>query len=249
MEIVILPSTREVHATAARIIAALVRARPSAVLGLATGVTQRPVYEELVRLHREEGLDFSGVTTFNLDEFAGIGRDHPDSYYHYMNQHLFRHVNLQADRVHIPDGLAADVDRECRDYEAAISAAGGIDLQLLGIGEDGHIGFNEPTSSLGSRTRMKTLAPGNRHVITMGIATILQARRCLMLAWGERKQVAVARMVEGPLTAMVPASALQLHPRTTILVDELAAAGLELIDYYREVHRNKPAWQRERDGV
>jgi glucosamine-6-phosphate deaminase len=249
MEIVVLPSTREVHATAARIVASLVRARPDAVLGLATGVTQRPVYEELVRLHRGDGLDFSAVTTFNLDEFVGIGRDHPDSYYHYMAEHLFDHVNLRADRIHIPDGLAADVDRECRDYEAAIGAAGGIDLQLLGIGEDGHIGFNEPSSSLGSRTRMKTLIPGNRHVITMGIATILEARRCLMLAWGERKQAAVARMVEGPLTSMVPASALQLHPRATILVDELAAAGLKRIDYYREVHRNKPAWQRERDGV
>ena len=249
MEIVVLPSTRDVHATAARIVAAQVRARPATVLGLATGVTQQSVYEELVRLHRDDGLDFSALTTFNLDEFIGVGRGHPDALHHYMTEHFFRHVNLQADHIHIPDGLAADIDRECRDYEAAIQTAGGIDLQLLGIGEDGHIGFNEPTSSLGSRTRMKTLVPGDRHVITMGIATILQARRCVMLAWGERKQAAVARMVEGPLTSMVPASALQLHPRVTVLVDELAAAGLKLVDYYREVHRNKPAWQRERDGV
>jgi glucosamine-6-phosphate deaminase len=249
MEIVILPSTREVHATAARIIAALVRRKPDAVLGLATGATQHEVYAELVRLHRDEGLDFGRVTTFNLDEYVGIPADHPDSFHHYMTEHFFAHVNLAPERVHIPDGMAADIDQECADYEQAICDAGGMDLVLLGIGEDGHIAFNEPTSSLGSRTRLKTLTSGSRHVITMGIGTLLEARRCVMLAWGERKQRAVARMVEGPLTSMVPASALQTHPRATILLDEMAAANLSMAAYFREVHRHKPDWQKERDGV
>jgi glucosamine-6-phosphate deaminase len=249
MEIVILPSTREVHLTAARIIDRLVRAKPDAVLGLATGATQQEVYGELVRLHRDEGLDFSRVTTFNLDEYVGTPPDHPDSFHHYMREHLFAHVNLAAERVHIPDGMAADIDAECAAYEQAILVAGGLDLVLLGIGEDGHIAFNEPTSSLGSRTRMKTLTTGGRHVITMGIGTMLEARRCLMLAWGERKQAAVARMVEGPLTSMVPASALQMHPRATILLDEMSASGLSMAAYFREVHKHKPDWQKERDGV
>jgi glucosamine-6-phosphate deaminase len=249
MEVVILPSTRDVHETAARIVAGLVRARPAAVLGLATGATQQQVYAELVRLHREDGLDFGRVTTFNLDEYVGVSADHPDSFHHYMTENFFAHVNVARERIHIPDGLAPDTDAVCAGYEQAIAAAGGLDLVLLGIGEDGHIAFNEPTSSLASRTRMKTLAEGTRHVITMGIGTILEARRCLLLAWGERKQVAVARMVEGPLTSMVPASALQMHPRTTLLIDEMAAGALTMAGYFREVHRNKPAWQRQRDGV
>jgi glucosamine-6-phosphate deaminase len=249
MEVVILPSTRDVHQTAARIIASLVRTRPAAVLGLATGATQQPVYAELVRLHRDDGLDFGQVTTFNLDEYVGLDRDHADSFHRYMSEHFFGHVNLAPERVHIPDGTAADVEQVCIDYERDIAAAGGMDLVLLGIGEDGHIAFNEPTSSLGSRTRIKTLVDGSRHVITMGIGTLLEARRCLMLAWGDRKQMAVARMVEGPVTSMVPASALQMHPRTTLLIDELAAGALTMASYYREVHRHKPDWQKRRDGV
>jgi glucosamine-6-phosphate deaminase len=264
MEVIILPSAREASLAAARIVTRLVRARPGAVLGLPTGDTPRAVYAELVRAHREDGLDLSGVTTFNLDELAGVGEAHPASYRRYMREHLFRHVNLRPERTHVPDGEAADVDAACAAYEAAIRAAGGIDLQLLGLGADGHIGFNEPTSSLASRTRVKTLTaatraalgatlpPGEeppRHVLTMGIGTILEARRCLLLAFGARKAGVVARMVEGPLTALVPASALQLHPNATVLLDEAAAAGLALADYYRDVHRGKPAWQRERDGI
>jgi glucosamine-6-phosphate deaminase len=264
MEVVILPSATEAALAAARILTRLVRANPRAVLGLATGETQKRVYAELVREHRDEGLDFAAVTTFNIDEFVGIDQTHPGSYRRYMHEHLFRHVNLRPDRAHVPDGRAADIDAACAAYEEAIRAAGGIDLQLLGVGADGHIGFNEPTSSLSSRTRIKTLTAGTlsalraqlppgqeppRAVITMGIGTILEARRCVVLAVGERKAAAVARMVEGPLTALVPASALQLHPWTTVLVDEAAAARLSLADYYRDVQRSKPPWQRERDGV
>ncbi len=251
MEVIILPSATEVALAAARIVARLVRSNPHAVLGLATGETQKRFYAELVRAHRVEGLDFSDITTFNLDEYVGLGEAHAGSYRRYMRENLFRRVNLRPDRTHMPDGRAADVEAACAAYEEAIRAAGGIDLQLLGIGADGHIGFNEPTSSLASHTRVKTLTAAtlDHHVITMGIGTILEAKRCVLLAFGPRKAGAVARMVEGPVTALVPASALQLHPETTVLVDEEAAGQLALAAYYRDVHRNKPAWQRERDGV
>jgi glucosamine-6-phosphate deaminase len=264
VEVVVLTSAAEVALAAARVVAACLRARPEAVLGLPTGETPKRTYAELVRLHRDEGLDLSRATTFNLDEYVGIDERHPSSYRRYMREHLFGAVNLPAARAHVPDGLAADLEGACAAYEEAIRAAGGIDLQLLGLGADGHLGFNEPTSSLASRTRLKTLTeatlaalrarlpPGvepPRHVVTMGIGTILEARRCLVLAFGARKAEAVARMVEGPVTALVPASALQLHPRTTVLVDEEAAGRLALAGYYRDVHRHKPGWQRERDGI
>jgi glucosamine-6-phosphate deaminase len=262
MEIVILGTAREVGIAAARVVATTVRANPRAVLGLATGATQEPVYAELVRMHRDDGLDLSQVTTFNLDEYVGVAPDHPGSYHRYMHERLFAHVGIPAERAHIPDGMAPDLVRACAEHEAAIRAAGGIDLQLLGIGVDGHIGFNEPSSSLASRTRLKTLTPTTRagtralfgdapprHVLTMGVATILDARRCVMVACGASKARAIANMVEGPVTALVPASALQLHARTTVLVDEAAAAQLALAEYYREVHRGKPGFQRRDDGV
>ncbi len=263
MEVVILPTPADVGLAAAHIVAALVRRQPACVLGLATGETPLATYAELVRMHREEALSFATVTTFNLDEYVGVDPAHPASYHRYMAEQFFDHVDIDSAHAHLPDGMAQDLERACTDYEAAITAAGGIDLQLLGIGEDGHIGFNEPASSLGSRTRIKTLAELTRarqqghfaprepplHVLTMGVATILQARRCLLLACGQHKAAAVAKAVEGPLTAMVPASALQLHAVTTVLLDEAAASGLALADYYRDVHRHKPAWQRQRDGM
>jgi glucosamine-6-phosphate deaminase len=258
MEIVILPSPEAVCAAGAQAVARLVARRPDAVLGLPTGATPRPLYAELVRRHREEGLSFARVTTFNLDEYVSVGPDHPGSFRHYMEEALFRHVDLAPARSHVPDGLAADVPASSAAYEAAIVAAGGLDLVLLGLGEDGHVAFNEPTSSFASRTRIKTLSAASRaanqaafgtdpvpgHVVTMGIATILEARRCLLLAHGARKAPALAAMVEGPLTSMVPASALQLHASATVLCDEAAAARLTLRDYYREVQAKKPAWQR-----
>jgi glucosamine-6-phosphate deaminase len=217
------------------------------------------MYAELVRMHREEGLDFSRVTTFNLDEYVGLAGDHPQSYRAFMWEHLFRHLNVAKERIHIPNGLATDVPAECAAYETAIRAAGGIDLQILGIGTDGHIGFNEPSSSLASRTRIKTLTERTRsdnarffgsveavpfHVVTMGVGTIMDARQVLLLAFGEGKARAVADAVEGSITAMNPASILQMHPVAKCLVDDAAARELKRIEYYRWVYSNKPQWQR-----
>jgi glucosamine-6-phosphate deaminase len=259
MEVVILPSAEAVCAQGAAIVARLLIRKPDAVLALPTGATPRPLYAELVRRHRDEGLSFARATTFNLDEYVGIAPDHPASFRRYMDEALVRHVDLPPERAHVPDGMAADVGAACAAYEAAIAAAGGLDLALLGLGEDGHIAFNEPGSSLGSRTRIKTISERTRaanqpafgaeqvprHVITMGVATILGARRCLLLVTGAPKAGALARAVEGPLGAMCPASSLQLHPRATVLADEAAAADLALAPYYREAYAAKPAWQRE----
>jgi glucosamine-6-phosphate deaminase len=254
VEVIIVASAGDACRLAARIVAATLRRKPDAVLGLPTGATPLPLYAELVRLHRDEGLSFARATTFNLDEYVGIAPEHPLSYHRYMRDALFDHVDLPAASRHLPDGAVpgAEIPGVCDRYEAAIRAAGGIDLQILGLGADGHIGFNEPSSSLASRTRVKTLSDRTRagsalpgHVITMGVATILDARRCLLLAHGPHKARAVAAMVEGPVTAFVPASALQMHPKTTVIVDDAAAAELALGDYYRSVYRGKPPWQHE----
>lgn len=259
MEVIITASPVEASAQAARIAAGVVRAKPGAVLGLATGSTPLRFYDELAGMHARGKLDLAQVTTFNLDEYTGLGPQHPQSYAWFMREHFFSRVNIAPERIHIPDGLARDIPAHCAEYEAAIRAAGGIDLQLLGVGSDGHIGFNEPSSSLGSRTRLKTLnertirdnarffaSPEEvpRHVITMGVGTILEARRCLVLAFGEAKAAAVAAMVEGPVTADVPASALQFHASCTLIVDEPAASRLKRAEYYRWVYHNKPEWQR-----
>ncbi|MCX6979552.1 MAG: glucosamine-6-phosphate deaminase [Verrucomicrobia bacterium] len=260
MEIIIQPTPEAGGIIAARIIAKLVRTKPDCVLGLATGSTPLATYSELVRMHHDEGLDFSRVTTFNLDEYVGLPHEHSHSYHAFMDEHFFGHVNVPRARIHIPDGMARDVPAECARYEVAISAAGGIDLQLLGIGTDGHIGFNEPSSSLASRTRIKTLTERTRadnarffggdlaqvpfHCITMGVGTIMASREVLMLAFGARKAGAVAAAVEGPITAMNPASVLQMHAVAKCVVDEAAAAKLSRRDYYRWVFANKPDWQR-----
>jgi glucosamine-6-phosphate deaminase len=259
MEVIIQPDAEAGSLLAARIVAGIIKDKPHAVVGFPTGSTPIAFYARLIRMHREEGLDFSLVTTFNLDEFVGLPPDHPASYHAYMDKHLFRHVNVARERVHIPDGRAADIPSYCRAYEEAIRTAGGIDIQILGIGLDGHIGFNEPTSSLGCRTRIKTLTRQTRrdnaaefgsedevpyHVLTMGVGTILDSRMILLLAFGAKKAEIVARTVEGPVAALVPASALQLHPRTVFLLDEAAAAGLSKIDYYRYVYEHKPDWQK-----
>lgn len=255
MEIIIQPTPEAAAKIAARLVAGLIQARPASVLGLATGSTPLRLYRELIELK----LDWSRLTTFNLDEYVGISPQHPQSYHGFMRENLFQHVNLAAKNVNIPDGMAKDIPAACTHYEGRIAAAGGIDLQLLGIGTDGHIGFNEPTSSLASRTRIKTLTPQTRqdnarffggeekvphHVITMGIGTILAARHCLLLAFGKTKARAVAEAVEGPITSMNPASALQQHPRVTVCLDEAAAAELKLRDYYRYVYNHKPDWQK-----
>jgi len=254
MEVIIVPAAQDVGMAAARLISRLVAGKPGAVLGLATGASVKPVYAELVRAK----VDLSSVTTFNLDEYVGLDPSHAASFRAYMETHFLGPLNVERGRAHFPPTQGDDLAGLCEQFERDIRAAGGIDLQLLGIGRDGHLGFNEPSSSLASRTRIKTLTAATReanragfggdevplHVVTMGIGTILEARHCLLVADGSAKAEAVARMVEGPVTAMVPASALQLHPRATVIVDELAAARLSLRDYYREVQRNKPEWQR-----
>ena len=260
MEIIIQPTPEAGSIIAAQIIAKLVRTKPDCVLGLATGSTPLGTYRELIRMHREEALDFSRVATFNLDEYAGLPPSRPQSYHAFMAENFFRHVNVDARRTHIPDGLARDIPAECARYEAAIVAAGGIDLQLLGIGTDGHIGFNEPSSSLASRTRIKTLTERTRadnarffggdlaqvpfHCITMGVGTIMAAREVLMLAFGANKTAVVAAAVEGSITAMNPASVLQMHPLAKCVVDEPAAEKLTRCDYYRWVFAHKPDWQK-----
>ena len=254
MEVIITPDSESMGRKAAEFVAQLLNEKPNAVLGLATGSTPIPLYKELVRMHREEGLDFSQVTTFNLDEYVGLKPDHPQSYRHFMEENLFQHIDIPASSIHVPSGTARNHESFCQWYEDEIRAAGGIDLQVLGIGGDGHIAFNEPGSSLGSRTRLKTLTSQTisdnarffddpsevpRYAITMGVGTILEARHCLFLANGQKKADTVARAIEGPITAMITASALQLHPRTTVIVDQEAASKLELADYYEWVYRNK----------
>ncbi|WP_077490153.1 glucosamine-6-phosphate deaminase [Sinomonas mesophila] len=258
MEIVILRDTREVGRMAASVFARLVRSRPDAVLGLATGSSPQPVYEELARLVREEGLDFSRATGFALDEYVGLPPGHPESYREVIRRDFADPVGLDPARMHSPDGGAADLPAACAAYEDEIRAAGGIDLQILGIGTDGHIGFNEPGSSLASRTRIKTLTEQTRrdnarffgspaevphHVVTQGVGTIMEARHVVLVATGATKAEAVHGLVEGPVSAMCVASVLQFHPHATVITDNAAASSLKLADYYRHVYDNKPDWQ------
>ncbi|MDP9340245.1 MAG: glucosamine-6-phosphate deaminase [Acidobacteriota bacterium] len=251
MLVVLKTNYEELSREAARIVANAVRQNPALRLGLATGSTMLGVYRELVRMHCEEALDFSRVITFNLDEYLGIAPEHPHSFHHFMLENFFAHVNVNPRNVHIPDGtITGDYEKYCASYEEEIERAGGIDLQILGIGRNGHIGFNEPTSSFASRTRLKVLGKATvednrkyfgagetapRCAITMGIGSILATRRVLMLATGAAKATAVANAIEGPITASVTASALQLHPDATAILDEEAAGQLKQKDYYRDV--------------
>lgn len=261
MELIIQRDKDAAALLVARIVANELRANPRAVLGLATGSTMEAVYAHLVRMHREDGLDFSGVRTFNLDEYAGLAPDDPHSYRYFMAEHLFKQVNINPANTHLPNGRAADLGAECRYYEQLIADAGGIDLQLLGIGKSGHIGFNEPLSALKSRTREKALTPTTitqnapffgsedkvpRRALTMGVGTILDARRCLLLATGEAKADIIAQAVEGPITSMVTASALQLHAKATVIVDEAAATKLKEKEYYRWIFNSEPEWEEYR---
>lgn len=251
MLVVLKSDAEEVGREAARLVANAIQIKPTAVLGLATGNTPLGLYQHLVELHRAGQLDFSRVTTFNLDEYLGLSPAHPQSFHCFMKSHFFAKVNVPASNIHIPDGtISGNYDAYCGEYEQSIRRAGGIDLQILGIGRNGHIGFNEPTSSLASRTRLKALSretlEDNRKffatdeempkcAITMGIGTILETRRILLLATGESKAAAVAKAIEGPITASVSASALQLHPDVTFIIDEAAASLLTQKDYYRHV--------------
>ena len=255
MEIVILENSDAVAIEGAARIRRLLEDKPDAVLGLATGSTPLAMYRRLVADFRQGLVSFTGVTTFNLDEYVGLRADDPQSYSGYMSRELFDHIDIDRGRTHLPlcePGTDPATVGPC--YEESIRAAGGIDLQVLGVGQNGHIGFNEPASSLGSRTRVKTLTPETLHsnsryfddpaeqpelAVTMGIATIRSASRVMLLATGSRKAAAVRQLVEGPVSAMWPATALQLHERVAVLIDNEAAAGLERRDYYDWVNRKQ----------
>jgi glucosamine-6-phosphate deaminase len=258
MEVVIVPDSTAAGRLVGEAIASLVGRRPNCVLGLATGSSPLAVYRDVARRVADGSLSLVHCRAFLLDEYVGLAADHPQSYRSFIGREFEQHVDISPDAVRGPEGADADVEATCAAYEAEIVAAGGIDLQLLGIGTDGHVGFNEPVSSLASRTRLKTLTEQTRldnarffaslndvprHVVTQGIGTILEARHLVLLAFGEAKAAAVAAAVEGPLTAMVPASALQLHRHATVVIDEAAASLLSLSDYYRETWEHKPAWQ------
>ena len=258
MQVILRPTREEAERLVARLIAKALRAKPTLTLGLATGRTMERLYAMLVRLHREEGLDFSLCRTFNLDEYIGLGPEDANSYRHYMNRHLFDRVNIDQRNTHLPDGRASDLAAECRHYEQLIVENGGIDLQLLGLGKAGHIGFNEPLSALRSRTRDKSLTPTTiaenstlfedpaqmpTRAITMGVGTILECRRMIMLVTGRSKAAVLAKAVEGPITSMISASAIQLHPNCAVVTDEEAAAGLLEKDYYRWIFENEPEWK------
>jgi glucosamine-6-phosphate deaminase len=258
MEVIIQQNADAAALLVARIIASELRAKPSLVLGLATGRTMEKVYANLVRMHKEQKLDFSLCRTFNLDEYIGLPPDHPGSYRHFMNTQLFDHINIDPRNTHLPNGLAKDLKLECLRYESTIEACGGIDLQVVGIGKSGHIGFNEPLSALRSRTREKALSPVTmkqngplfdspdqmpKRGITMGVGTIVDSKRCVMLATGKDKATVIAKAVEGPITSMISATALQLHPHCCVIVDKPAASKLKGIAYYRWIFENEPEWQ------
>ena len=259
MEVIIRPTREDAARLVARIVEAQVRAHPALVLGLATGESMEPVYEMLSEAHRDGGLSFARVTTFNLDEYVGLAPDDPASYRKYMNDCLFSRIDIALESTFLPDGMAQDLDAECAAYERLIAEKGGIDLQLLGIGRVGHIGFNEPLSALRSRTRVKALTPMTlkqnarffggdeskvpHRAVTMGVGTLLDSRRCVLLATGPAKAEVIAKAVEGPVTSMISASALQLHPRCTVVVDEEAAVHLTQQEYYRWIFEHEPEWK------
>ncbi|MEU5164628.1 glucosamine-6-phosphate deaminase [Streptomyces sp. NPDC020875] len=258
MEVVIVPDAAAGGELIAEAMAALLRRKPDALLGVATGSTPLPVYQALAAKVRAGEVAMSEARICQLDEYVGLPAGHPESYRSVVLREVVEPLGLPESSFIGPDGAADDVAAACAAYDRALTEAGGVDLQLLGIGTDGHIGFNEPCSSLASRTRIKTLTEQTRkdnarffdsvdevphHVITQGIGTILEARHLVLLATGEAKADAVAQAVEGPLSALVPASALQLHPHATIVADEAAASRLKLGDYFRATYAAKPAWQ------
>lgn len=255
MEVIICKDADEAGRQAAARIAAILSTRPDPVLGVATGSSPLPTYRALADLVHSGRLDVSRLRAFALDEYVGMPIDDERSYAATIRHEVTERLGLDPAGVHVPDGLASDIVAGCRAYEKAIRDAGGIDVQILGIGGNGHIGFNEPSSSFASRTRIKTLAPRTlrdnaryfkegetvpTHCVTQGLGTIMDARHVVLLASGEKKADAVAAAVEGPVSAMCPGSILQHHEHAVIVVDEAAAANLKLADYYRYVWQHKP---------
>lgn len=255
MEIIISDTYEDLSKEAAKKVAQTLNTKPDAVLGLATGSTPLGLYKELIRMHKDDGLDFSQVTTFNLDEYVGLRGTHPQSYHYFMHENLFKHINIPRQNIYIPSGTTDNYEAFCKWYEQRIVESGGVDLQVLGIGSDGHIAFNEPSSSLGSRTRIKTLARQTIqdnarffdsaeevpvYAITMGVGTILEAQQIILLANGKSKAAAVAGAIEGPVTSMNTASALQLHRDTIFYLDHDAASALQMIEYYEWIQAKRP---------
>ena len=255
MEIIVKESAEEMSKAAARVVARTLNSKPDAVLGLPTGATPLGLYRELVRMHKEGALDFSQVTTFNLDEYVGLTGNHPQSYHYFMYENLFKHINIPKQNIYMPSGTTDNYAAFCAWYEQRIRECGGIDLQVLGIGSDGHIAFNEPTSSLGSRTRIKTLAKQTVednarffdspeqvpvYAITMGVGTITEAHKIMLVANGSQKAEAVAAAIEGPVTSMITASALQLHRDVMFIIDREAAGQLKMLEYYEWIQAKMP---------
>jgi len=242
IQTVIHSSARGAAQAVALFLAECLEAHPDLVLGLPTGRTPVPMYRELVHLHQQARVDFSSATTFNLDEFVALSPGHRGSYHTFMHRHLFDHVNLDPLRAHLPDGMAKNPRAEAARYDAAIAAAGGLDIAVLGIGANGHIGFNEPAATLPGATNVVTLRHSSRvgnaaafggqasqvptRAISMGVGTILSARHVVLLATGAGKAAIVAKALQGPITTRVPASLLQLHPRAVVVLDRAAAKGL-----------------------
>lgn len=241
MRIVVARDYEELSKKAANILASQITLKPDSVLGLATGATPVGTYRELVRIYDEGDISFSEVVTFNLDEYYGLDKENNQSYYYFMMEHLFKHVNIKHKNIHIPDGRAKDIQEECIHYESKIAKAGGIDLQLLGIGRNGHIGFNEPDVKFEAETHLVTLDENTieansrfftsleevpKQAISMGIKTIMHSRKILLLASGEEKAEIIFNMIYGKITPELPASVLQLHPDVIILLDEEAASML-----------------------
>ncbi len=251
MEVIIKATYEEMSKETAEIIRAAIQRKPNLVLGLATGSTPVGTYKELIRM----GLDFSKVVTFNLDEYVGLPPSHEQSYNYFMYENLFKYLNVDKKNIHIPNGVTPDLEAHCEWYEEQICNAGGIDIQILGIGSDGHIAFNEPGASLASRTHVEALAECTirdnarffdgkmedvpKFAITMGVATIVEARHCILLANKKSKADAIEKCVEGAVTSQITSSALQLHPKATIIVDEDAASKLKRALHYKWVYENK----------
>jgi len=259
MEVVICREVQEIGEIAADAIDALLDRTPAAVLGLATGSSPLAIYDELARRCDAGLVSFRQARGFTLDEYVGLPVDHPERYRTVIDSVFSSRVDFAPGAVQGPDGAASDIPAACAAYEDAIRAAGGVDLQILGIGTDGHIGFNEPGSSLASRTRIKTLTRQTRmdnarffgddvesvptHCLTQGLGTIMEARHLILVATGRSKAEAVHHLVEGSVSAMWPATILQHHPHVTVLLDDAAARRLQLVDYYRETYLAKPGWQ------
>lgn len=258
MDVVICKTSADAELFTARIIADAINEKPEFKLGLATGATMENVYANLSQMYRDGKVDFSQVRSWNLDEYVGLSPEHDQSYHYFMNKHLFNNINIDKRNAHLPDGLAEDEELEAFRYDSSIDEAGGLDLWLVGIGQTGHIGFNDPGTSFASRTHVAYLSNTTyeqnknyftppesmpRRAFTAGVGTVMDAKRVLQLITGKRKAAIAAASIEGPMTAMISSTALQMHPDALIVLDEDAAANLKLKDFYKEIFENDPKWE------